>query len=75
MHLDLTEEQQRAVRNGEVVHLPSPELGGTVVLLSAAQYQRLRELLEEEAEEKKMREAWLQAFHEAAVSWMKENPY
>ncbi|HVS37102.1 MAG TPA: hypothetical protein VMS17_16190 [Gemmataceae bacterium] len=75
MHIDLTEEQQWAVMNGEAVHLPAPELGGTVVLLRAEQYERLRELLKEEEEDKKMREAWLQASHESAVSWMKENPY
>ena len=75
MHIDLTEEQQQAVMKGEAVHLPSSELGGMVVLLRAEQYERLRELLEEEEEDRKMREAWLQASHESAVLWMKENPY
>jgi hypothetical protein len=74
MHIDLTDEQREAVRNGEAVHVPAPEVGGTVVLLRAEQYERLRELLEEE-EDRKLREAWLKASHESAVSWMKENPY
>ena len=74
MNIELTEEQRQAVSNGEAVHLPVPEIGGTVVVLRAEQYERLRELLEEE-EDRKMQEAWLKASHESAVSWMKENPY
>ena len=75
MCIDLTDEQQQAVKNGEAVHFSAPEIGGTIVLLHAEQYERLRELLEEEEEDRKTREAWLRSSHEATVSWMKENPY
>jgi hypothetical protein len=74
MTIQLTDAQREAVKNGEAVHIPAPEAGGDVVLLRAEQYQRLRELLEDD-QDRKTREAWLQASHEGAVSWMKENPY
>ena len=49
--IELTEQQRQAVRNGEAVRVNAPELGEEVVLLSATQYQNIRELLDDEREQ------------------------
>jgi hypothetical protein len=41
MRIDLTEEQRQAVRNGEPVRIPVPEVGGEVVLLRREKYDNL----------------------------------
>lgn len=71
MSIELTEEQRQAVLNGEAVRLPAPEIGGDVVLLRAEEYESIRELLEDEKQQKAFREAGLRS----AVRWMKDNPY
>lgn len=71
MSIELTEEQRQAVRQGEAVRLPAPEIGGDVVLLRAEEYESIRELLEDEKQQKAFREAGLRS----AVRWMKDNPY
>ena len=48
--IELTEKQCQAVRNGEPVRLSLPEVGSDVVLLQADQYERIRELLNDEKE-------------------------
>ena len=50
--IELTEEQRQAVKNGEAVRLPSAEIGEDVVLLRATQYEKIRELLEDEREQR-----------------------
>jgi hypothetical protein len=45
--IELTEKQQQAVRNGEAVQLPAPEIGEDIVLLSASQYRALQESLQD----------------------------
>jgi len=71
MSIELTEEQRQAVINGEAVRIAAPEVGGDVVLLRAEQFESIRELLEDERQQKAFREAGLRS----ALRWMKENPY
>ena len=69
--IELTEQQCQAVKNGEAVRLNAPEMGGEVVLLDAAQYESIRELLEDEREQAAIaRHAMKQARKIA-----QENPY
>ena len=71
MSIELTEDQRQAVMNGEAVRLPAPEIGGEVVLLRAEEYESIRELLEDERQQKAFRAAGLRS----ATRWLKENPY
>ena len=69
--IELTEQQCQAVRNGEAVRLIAPEIGGDVILLDAARYESIRELLEDEREQAAVaRHAMKQARKIAS-----ENPY
>jgi len=71
MSIELTEEQRRAVKQGEPVRIPVPEIGEDVVLLRAAVYEEIRELLEDEREQQVFR-----AFaRKQAAQLAKENPY
>lgn len=49
--IDLTEEQRQAVKNGEAIRLVAPEIGEDVVLLRAAQYENMCELLDDRREQ------------------------
>ena len=69
--IELTEEQRQAIRNGEAVRLVAPEIGEDVILLSAAQYESLRESLEDQREQ----EAVLHYSMKQAAKVAKENPY
>ena len=69
--IELTQEQQQAIRNGEPVRISHPELGREVVLLSAETYEEIRELLEDERRQKAFRQAGMKS----ASRWMKDNPY
>jgi len=69
--IELTEQQRQAVMNGEAVKVPAPELGEDVVLLRAAQYELLRELLTDRREQ----EAVLRYSMKHAAKVAKENPY
>jgi hypothetical protein len=71
MSIELTEEQRQAVRKGEPVRVPAPEIGEDVVLLRAAVYEEIRELLADEREQQVFR-----AFaRKQAARLAKENPY
>lgn len=71
IEIELTEEQRRAVLNGEAVRVLAPELGEDLVLLQAAQYDRIRELLEDDREQNAiLAYSMKQATHAA-----QENPY
>jgi hypothetical protein len=50
--IELTEQQRQAVKNGEVVRVADPEIGEDVVLLRAAQYENIRESLEDHREQR-----------------------
>jgi hypothetical protein len=69
--IELTEEQRQAVRNGQAIRLPAPEIGEDVVLMRAAQYESLRELAEDEREQ----QAVLRYSMKQAAKAAKENPY
>jgi hypothetical protein len=69
--IELTEQQRQAVKNGEVVRVSAPELGEDVVLLSAAQYESIRALLEDEREQ----QAVLRYAMKQATKIARENPY
>ena len=49
--IELTEEQRQAAKNGEAVRVAAPEIGEDVVLLRAAQYENMRDLLEDQHEQ------------------------
>ena len=67
--IELTEVQQQAVRSGQPVRVAAPDLGGEVVLLGAAAYQQICELLEDA----QLQEGWLDAVEEARSAWIQEN--
>jgi len=69
--IELTEQQRQAVRNGEAIRLLAPEIGEDVVLLRAAQYESMRDLLEDQREQ----EAVLRYSMKQAAKVAKENPY
>ena len=69
--IELTEQQRQAVRDGEAVRVNAPELGEEVVLLSATQYQNIRELLDDKREQ----DALLRYSMKQAAKVAKENPY
>jgi hypothetical protein len=71
MSIDLSEEQRQAVMKGEPVRLTVPEVGGDVVLLRADHYESIRELVEDQRQQKAFRQAGLRS----ALRWMKDNPY
>jgi PHD/YefM family antitoxin component YafN of YafNO toxin-antitoxin module len=69
--IELTEQQKRAVRNGEAVRVAAPEIGEDVVLLSATQYQNMQDSLEDQREQ----EAVLRYSMKQAAKVAEENPY
>lgn len=71
MSIELTEEQRQAVIKGEVVRLALPEIGQDVILLRADAYEDIREVLEDERQQKAFRQTGLRC----ARKWLKDNPY
>ncbi len=71
MTIELTDEQQQAVRQGHAICVSVPDMGGNIVLMPAEKYETLRELEEDEQQQRAFRDAGLRS----AVKWMKENPY
>ena len=69
--IELTEQQQQAVKNGEAVRVTAPELGEDVVLLRATQYESMRALLEDQREQR----AVLRYSMKQAAKLASENPY
>lgn len=69
--IELTEQQRQAVRSGQAIRVPAPEIGEDVVLLSATQYQQIQESLEDRREQ----EAVLRYSMKQAAKVAKENPY
>jgi hypothetical protein len=55
--IELTEDQRQAIISGETVRVQPPEIGRNVVLLLEEQYDKLRELQEEEAD-RTLQEGW-----------------
>ncbi len=71
MTIELTELQRQAVKNGEAVRVLVPEIGEDVVLLSAAHYESIRELLEDQREQQGV----LRYAMKQAAKVARENPY
>lgn len=68
--IELTEQQNRAVRNGEAIRVTTPEIG-EVVLMSATQYQNMRESLDDKREQEEV----LRYSMRQAAKVASENPY
>ena len=69
--MNLTLEQIEAVKKGEAVKVPLPEVGGEVVLLRAETYEEMREMLEDDRE----KAAWAALGRKAADRWAHEHPF
>lgn len=69
--IELTEQQRQAVKNGEAVLVSAPDIGEDVVLLNAAQYESIRELLEDQREQQTV----LRYAMKQAAKVAQENPY
>lgn len=67
--IELTEEQRQAVMHGQTVHMQPAEIGKSVVLLLEEQYDNLRQMLDEEQEDRKLQKGWQKlAFRGLALS-------
>ncbi len=60
--IELTEPQRQALRSGEAVRLPAPEIGEDIVLVRASQYEHLVELADHELAKQDPLEPFLGAF-------------
>jgi hypothetical protein len=69
--IELTEKQREAVRNGQAIRLAAPEIGEDIVLLRATQYEKVRELVEDQRDQ----QAILQYSMAQAEKVARENPY
>lgn len=69
--IELTEQQMQAVKNGEAVRVAVPGMSEDVVLLNAAQYENIRELLEDRREQQTV----LRYAMKQAAKVARENPY
>jgi PHD/YefM family antitoxin component YafN of YafNO toxin-antitoxin module len=69
--IELTEQQRQAVNNGEAIRVAVPGIGEDVVLLSVTQYESMRELLEDQGEQR----AVLRYSMKQAARVAQENPY
>jgi len=69
--IELTEQQRQSVKNGEAIRIPAPEIGEDVVLLRAAQYDSMRESLDDQ----RAQEAILRYSMKQARKVAQENPF
>jgi hypothetical protein len=76
MSIELTEPQQQALdrQQGDPLRVVDPRTREAYVLLPAAVYDRVKELLEE-AEDKALQKAWLDMATKTRRKWVEENPY
>jgi len=73
--IELTDKQASVLKQGYPVRAFVPELGGGVVVVLAAPGESTESVLQETLEEIREQAALSQLGRQAAVSWMKENPY
>ena len=73
--IELTDEQASVLKHGHPVRVFVPDLGGDIVVILAAQRESTEAVLQETLDEIRERAALSQLGRQAAVSWMKENPY
>ena len=72
--IELTGDQRQELRQVEPT-LIDPETSETYVLVRKDLYNRMKALLEEDENDRKTQQAFLNASHQSAVAWMKDNPY
>jgi hypothetical protein len=73
--IELTDEQASVLKQGYAVRVFTPELGGEVIVVLAAQGESTESVLRETLDEIREQAALSQLGRRAAVSWMNENPY
>jgi len=56
--IELSESQRQAVISGETVRMLPAEIGKGVVLLLEEEYDKLRQLLDEEQADRKLQDGW-----------------
>ena len=71
MSIVLTKEQRALLQRGEAVRVISADNGEEVVVLRGAEYEAIREILEEE----RSRQAIAKVALQTAAEWAKENPF
>jgi hypothetical protein len=69
--IELTEQQRQAVKNGEAIRVPAPDIGEDLVLLRAAAYDSMCESLADKREQ----EAVLRYSMRQAANIARDNPY
>lgn len=69
-----TPEQRREIETTGHLRIEDPETHQTYVVITEADYQRVRRLAEE-VEDRRESEAWGRVTGEARDAWMRENPY
>ena len=73
--IELTDEQASVLKQGYPVRVFVPQLGGDMVVVLAAQRESTESVLQETLAEIREKAALSKLGRQAAVSWMKENPY
>jgi hypothetical protein len=73
--IELTDEQASVLKQGYPVRVFVPELGGDIVVVLAAQGESTESVLQETLDEIREITALSKLGRQAAVAWMKENPY
>jgi hypothetical protein len=73
----LTPEQRQAVESAgdQPIEITDPETNTAYVLLKAEVYRRMQAILEEEAEDRREKEAWAKLGRKARSEWAKQNSY
>jgi hypothetical protein len=76
MPMTITPEQRLAVTEAgdKPVELADPQTGDTFILIRAAVYRKMQELLAEE-EARREEDAWSKVARKARDQWARENPY
>jgi hypothetical protein len=69
--IELTDQEREAVRSGEAIRVAAPAIGEDVVLLRATEYEKMRELLDDQRDQR----AVLNYSMRQAAKAAQENPY
>jgi hypothetical protein len=73
--IELTEEQSSVLKQGYPVRLASPQLGGVLIVVLAAETESTESVLQETLDELREKSALSKIGNRSAASWAKENPY
>ena len=71
--MKLIDERLEALRTGDPVRIPVPELGGDVVMILAMPGETTEQVLEETLEEVRLQRAWAAAGREAIARQIRED--